>query len=154
MSITGCPFIHQGNRSICKISMLSLLVLLLVGVPLARVMATGTAYHVATSGNDSNSGLSLEQAWRNIETANTRLLAGDTVWIHAGQGGMAYNDSICPHNLGSVGLPILYQTWGTETVRLNPTTNAAIQIRGNYHVWVRPTPSIPALWGPLSRAGR
>ncbi len=43
-----------------------------------------TTYHVSTVGNDQNSGLSPEEAWRSISLAATRAKAGDTVLVHEG----------------------------------------------------------------------
>jgi hypothetical protein len=52
--------------------------------------AQATTYYVSTSGSNSNSGLSVTSAWRNIQYAANHVQAGDTVNVLAG----SYNETV------------------------------------------------------------
>jgi len=47
-------------------------------------MVYGATYYVATTGNDSNDGLSESSAWETIKYATKHISAGDTVYVKAG----------------------------------------------------------------------
>ncbi len=49
--------------------------------------AFATEYYVSTSGNDKNNGTSQGKAWRTISHAASKAVAGDIVWIKAGNYG-------------------------------------------------------------------
>jgi parallel beta-helix repeat protein len=67
---------------------------------------------VATNGDDSADGLSLETPWRTIQKSADTMVAGDTVQIRGG----TYIERILPRNGGSEGMPITYQAYLDEEV--------------------------------------
>jgi hypothetical protein len=78
--------------------------------------AIATDYYVATNGNDSNSGTSINSPWRTIQKAANTLVAGDTVYIRAG----TYNEQVIPQNSGSsTGGYISYTAYAGETVTID-----------------------------------
>ena len=60
---------------------------------------------VSTSGNDNNTGQSLDQAFATIQHAANEAFAGDTVWVDDG----IYNESITITNSGFEGLWITFR---------------------------------------------
>jgi hypothetical protein len=71
--------------------------------------ASAADYYVATSGDDSNSGLR-RSPWKTIARANRALEAGDTVYIMPGE----YRDQIAPTRSGTSERYIIYRGYGQE----------------------------------------
>jgi hypothetical protein len=71
-------------------SFITIIVGLLNSLLVLRLSAA--TYHVATTGNDANSGTAL-QPWRTIAYAATKVVAGAVVLIHPGiySGGLVVN---------------------------------------------------------------
>ncbi|MHC4555124.1 MAG: right-handed parallel beta-helix repeat-containing protein, partial [Planctomycetota bacterium] len=80
--------------------------------PSEETPSNGTTYYVATNGDDSADGLSLETPWQRIQKAADTMVAGDTVQIRGG----TYIERILPRNGGSEGMPITYQAYLDEEV--------------------------------------
>jgi hypothetical protein len=70
-------------------------------------------YISGSSGNDINPG-TLASPWKTIQKANSRLQAGDTVYIRGGTYQVA--EGVNPANTGLPGRPITYKNYGSETV--------------------------------------
>jgi hypothetical protein len=86
----------------------------------------GTTYYVdATNGSDSKAGTS-SAPWKTITMANSRLVAGDTVYIRQGT---YSSQTIAPANNGTSGSPITYARYASETVTLSNASNG-INIQG------------------------
>jgi len=102
------------NKNIGRRGFILLVCLILVAISLVPVY--GTAYYVSTTGNDSNPG-TLSQPWKTISKANSTLVAGDTVYIRAGNyiGTTENPIGIDPINNGEQGKPITYQAYPGET---------------------------------------
>jgi hypothetical protein len=66
---------------------------------------SGTTYYIATDGNDSNNGTSTSTPWRTLGKATSTLVAGDTVYIKAGNYG---NQVISEGTSGTTGEPISF----------------------------------------------
>jgi parallel beta-helix repeat protein len=77
---------------------------------------TGSAFYVATSGNDANPG-SEALPWRTITKAANTLTAGATVYIKTG----TYNERVLPKNSGSAGKNITYAAYPGQTVTVDGT---------------------------------
>jgi len=65
-----------------------------------------TIYHVAKTGNNTNAGTQTSP-WLTIQKAASTMVAGDTVYIHAG----TYNEVVIPVNSGSLGSEIIYSAY-------------------------------------------
>jgi hypothetical protein len=74
--------------------------------------AQATTYYVAKSGSDSNTGLSLKQAWLTIGHAALEAQAGSTVLVGAG----TYNESVNFGNSGTASAPIVFNGQGVAVV--------------------------------------
>jgi len=85
--------------SVFVILMSSLMALLVCGA------ASANTYYVATSGNDTNPGTSLEKPFATIQRAATAMTAGDTCLIGTG----TYRETVAPANGGLPGKPITFQ---------------------------------------------
>src|SRR5690606_22733284 len=77
-----------------------------------RIQADPAVYYVASDGNDQNSGLSQEQAWRTVAHAAGRANAGDTIMIAGG----TYTESIRIRATGASGKPIIFKSIPGEQV--------------------------------------
>ena len=81
-----------------------------------------TTYHVATSGSDSNDGLSADMPLRTLNAAADRVAPGDTVNIHAG----SYEENLIRSNLsGLPDLPITFKAHGDGPVVIDGTKSVA-----------------------------
>ncbi len=75
--------------------------------------ATGATYYVdAASGNDANTGTTLETAWKTIGKANSALRPGDTVCV---KGGVYKGQQIAPTRSGTAEARITYTACEGET---------------------------------------
>ena len=76
-------------------------------------------YYVSTSGNDANSGLSLDDSWKTIRHAANTLTAGDSVYILSG----TYTDTarVIVQNSGSFDNYIVFTNYQNDTVILDGT---------------------------------
>ncbi|MFA7157683.1 MAG: hypothetical protein WC299_00155 [Kiritimatiellia bacterium] len=90
-------------------------------------------YYVSTSGCDSSSGLSTDEAWRTISHAARRAGPGDMVII----GGGAYGETVRFRRTGDYGLPVRFTCAPGEKVWLDGRRLAlcqGINIFGKEHV--------------------
>lgn len=103
-----------------------------VALALAATGALHAAtYYVATSGNNSNSGLSPKKAWKTIEKINgTRFSPGDLILFHASD---SWDGQLAPLGSGAEGRPIVIDRYGKgdKPVIHGPGTNgsAAVLLR-------------------------
>ncbi|RXZ83727.1 carbohydrate-binding protein [Paenibacillaceae bacterium] len=72
----------------------------------------GNQYYVATTGDDRNSGTSLQSPFRTISRAAEVLEAGDTCYIREG----IYRETVLPANNGRSGAPIRFTAYQNERV--------------------------------------
>jgi Right handed beta helix region len=80
-------------------------------------LASGTAYYVSQTGNDSNAG-TMSAPWRTIQHAATTVKAGDTVNIRAG----VYNEAVTPTGSGSASAAsITFQSYPGELAVIDGT---------------------------------
>lgn len=71
-------------------------------------------YYVATSGDNSNTGLSPDNPWLTLSYATNKLEAGDTLYL---MNGTWYNESIVFKNYGTAEAPIIITAYdGTPTL--------------------------------------
>ena len=94
--------------------------LVLLAVPLLALVtsAQATTYYVSTSGCNSNSGLSVTSAWRNIQYAANHVQAGDTVNVLAG----SYNETVSIPVSGSATAGyITFQNYAGQAAALDGT---------------------------------
>lgn len=75
----------------------------------------GTTYYVAKTGNDSNSGTTLGNAWLTIQKAANTLQPGDTVFVKAG----TYYEQVVPTRSGTSSAWISYKTYSSDLVVIN-----------------------------------
>ena len=70
-----------------------------------------TTYYVKATGNDSNTGLSDEQAWQTLLRVGTRTFnAGDNILFKRGD---TFRGSLTLLGSGSSGIPIVVDAYGT-----------------------------------------
>lgn len=74
-----------------------------------------TNYYVKKTGSDSNSGLSVSEAWKTIQKAANTLVAGDTVFIMSG----TYYEIVTPENSGTPDHYITYTSYPGEVVKID-----------------------------------
>ena len=74
--------------------------------------AQAQSYYVAKTGNDSNSGLSMQTAWLTIGHAALTATAGSTVYVGAG----TYHESVNFGNSGTSSAPIVFNGQGVAIV--------------------------------------
>lgn len=117
MTIQWMDFIGRelpNGHSLGRITSSVLSIITVVGLTWVH-SASAATFHVATTGNDVNSG-TLAQPWGTIGKANMTLVAGDTVLIHAGR----YSDQLRPVNSGtSDANRIVYRAAGDGIVILD-----------------------------------
>jgi hypothetical protein len=144
--------IRTGERTRCRqlaAALCRLMLIVFALVPLMILKGIAATYHVSPSGLDTNPGTSAAAPWKTITKANTTLVAGDTVLIHAG----TYSgQAIDPNNSGSAaGGYITYKAANlagypaeTQPVITSPPTvtigsrtpKVGIVLDGNHHIWV------------------
>ncbi len=73
-------------------------------------------YYVATSGDDTNSGMAT-QPWASIQKAANTLIAGDTVFIKAG----TYTERVIIQNTGTSNDNIVFSNYQNDTVIIDGT---------------------------------
>jgi hypothetical protein len=75
------------------------------------VAISGVTYYVSSTGSDSNSGTSPDQAWRTVKQANrAKLNPGDGVLF---EGGATFSDdALMPERGGAQGKPVVYGSYG------------------------------------------
>jgi len=74
--------------------------------------AVAATYHVATNGNDSNTGTQ-SQPWRTIQHAAETMVAGDTVIVHEG----TYDEDVSLVRSGSKGKRITFRASGKAVTK-------------------------------------
>lgn len=92
-------------------------------------------YYVSTQGDDENSGVSQDQAWRTISKAANRVNVGDTVLVGAGE----YPEIIRVRATGTGEAPILFQALPKEKVTIsgaNKRLKNLFVIHGKNHIQV------------------
>ncbi len=73
-------------------------------------LSFATTYYVTTSGNNANDGLSEANAWQTIKYAVSKVNAGDSIWVKAGDYG---NEEIRLNVSGQSGRPIVIEGYKT-----------------------------------------
>ena len=79
-----------------------------------EMLASQEVYYVSPSGDDSNLGTAA-YPWRTIQKAADTLMAGDIVYIRAGD----YHERVTPQNSGSADNYITYAAYPGETAAIN-----------------------------------
>src|ERR1022692_1762515 len=100
---------------------LALVVAAIYGLLTQPVVAT--AYYVSGSGNDNNSGLAINAAWRTIPRVNSqKLLPGDQVFF---EGGMTFSGSILvpPPDSGRPTQPVFFSSYGQNRATIRPANH-------------------------------
>ena len=100
-----------------------------------RTLATdapGRTFHVSVLGDDGNSGLSADEAWRTLSHAAARLRAGDTVLVHEG----TYEEPVLVRASGDRHAPVTFRAAPGATVWLQGRHNiaTAFRIENKHHV--------------------
>ena len=99
------------------------------------VAPASRVYFVTTDGNDTSSGLTREQAWKSINYAASKVVAGDTVQIGAG----TYQETVWVRAGGDEKKPIVFRPIRGERVTLdgsNGRLNNAFVLRGKNYVTI------------------
>lgn len=103
---------------------------------------TGTTYYVSNSGNNSNSGTSEAQAWKELGFASQQLEAGDTLVILGGTYKMPSDDDdrfiLVPQNSGTASAPILIrgESGNRPTLAGSDGLAVAVNLRGKSHITI------------------
>ena len=99
-------------------------------------------YYISTDGDDNNSGLSPDQAWKTIEKVNTStFIPGDRILFKRGE---EWRETLVVSSSGSSSGYITYGTYGTADAK--PIINGANIVTGwtNYssNVWAADCPTV------------
>jgi hypothetical protein len=110
--------------------MRSLTSAVVLALPLLITAASATSYYVATTGSDSNSGLSTSSPWRHIQYAANHVKAGDTVNVEGG----SYNETINIPVSGSASAGyVTFQNYNGQNAIVDGT---GLTVPGNqYGLW-------------------
>ncbi|MBT3379079.1 MAG: hypothetical protein HN742_20490 [Lentisphaerae bacterium] len=101
-----------------------------------RTLAEAVApvvYYVSTDGNNGNTGLSRDQAWRTVTHAATVAKAGDTVLIAGGE----YTESVRVRGTGDKGRPVTFRAIPGEKVVFDGNGNmitVAFAVSAKQHI--------------------
>jgi hypothetical protein len=125
----------QKKKTIVVLSSLSFLAVLLVSVNFliynlnlnssSKANSLGNTYYVSPTGNDSNTGLSTDQAWQTIDKVNRiQLQAGESILF---EGGKTFSGKIILDSLdkGTPLTPVTISSYGTGRATITSTSNAA-----------------------------
>ncbi|RLI84742.1 hypothetical protein DRP07_00065 [Archaeoglobales archaeon] len=99
-----------------------------------------TDYYVSPTGDDSNTGTSVESAWRTLSYACSQLTAGDTLWVVNG----TYQDDYCSLSASGTstswitiraynGTPVINGTFNETAGTCSPS----YAVRFNYNDYIR-----------------
>lgn len=94
---------------------------------------TPVVYHVAPDGDDANSGLGRDQAWRTVGHAAARVRSGDTVKIAGG----TYAETVRVRATGREGRPVTFRAAPGERVEFDGRDrglNSAFILTWKHHV--------------------
>jgi hypothetical protein len=110
--------LEMDKKPLLPIIGIALAALLLVhcNVPQPPPASQGNVYYVAAEGSDSNPGTEA-QPWLTIRKATYNLVAGDTLYIRAGN----YRERVVPKNSGKEGNLITYAAYPGEAVTIDGT---------------------------------
>ncbi len=101
------------------------------GITVPYAAKSNTAYYVSPSGNDSNSGLSLTQAWKTLARANQVFFqAGDSLLLEGGQTFSGTINLTAPES-GTTSAPVTissYSSTSGSTATINSGSSDAITI--------------------------
>lgn len=92
-------------------------------------------YHVAMHGDDDHTGLSRQQAWRNVRHAADRANAGDTILIHEGE----YHEAVWVRATGTKANPITFKSAPGEKVIFDGNSRAiltAFELINKHHITI------------------
>jgi len=111
--------------------------------------AFSATYHVSSSGNDANNGLSFNKAFKTIQKATDLIVAGDSVWVYDGYY-KGFNHKL--KKSGTSQNPIVYEAKGSNVVinqgssigdGINIEENDWIQVIGFKVIKIPDNTSIP-----------
>jgi len=89
------------------------LVLGLAGLGVSKSLVYGANYYVdSLNGSDTNSGISWETAFKTINTATSKAVAGDTVYVNQG----TYKETVTFANSGTAEAPIVLKAIGEAKI--------------------------------------
>ena len=90
-----------------------------------------SVYYVAPDGDDANTGLDRQSAWRTIQRAADQVNVGDTVLIAGGE----YEEQVRVRSAGAAGAPITFRSAPGEKVVFNGgQLNDAFALYGKRHL--------------------
>jgi PKD repeat protein len=99
-----------------------------------NVIPESAGYYIDTansSASDSNPGTEA-LPWKTISKANQTLVAGDTVYVKAGN----YANAIAPVNSGTASGRITYRAYGSDVVTIRDTTTA-VTLSGKSYITIQ-----------------
>src|SRR5689334_5482356 len=124
---SDCPQEKTMNKVIYRIAGVIMAVVMILGNTV-HAKATGNAYYVSTTGNDSNS-RTATAPFRTFAKANSLLKAGGTLYIYAG----IYNQQLRITNSGTSSAGITVQPLGGRAiVDVLNTTAPVLDVRASY----------------------
>jgi hypothetical protein len=113
----------------------------MVALAVHPTRASSGTYYVATDGSDGNDGTSAAMAWATIAYAATRAVAGDTIYVKAGDYG---NENAIVGNSGTSNAPIRF-----EGYRLAPGDIASPGYLDLHRAGGPPAPTLDSAQMPL-----
>lgn len=109
------------------------LLILFISIPIGTIYSAN--YHVRPGGNDNNSGLSFQMAFKTLQTATNRVKAGDTVFVYDG---LYKGFDHFYKNSGTAAAPIVYLAAGDEVI-INQSCGRGfdgLNIEGSHYIIV------------------
>lgn len=109
------------------------LLILFISIPFGTIYPAN--YHVKPGGNDNNSGLSFQMAFKTLQTATNRVKAGDTVFVYDG---LYKGFDHFYKNSGTAAAPIVYLAAGDEVI-INQSCGRGfdgLNIEGSHYIIV------------------
>jgi len=98
----------------------------------SAVVCHATTYYVATTGSDTNSGLTTNQPFRTVQKAASLLQAGDTAYLRGG----TYREAVVVTNSGNAVNPIILSAYNLETVTISGSALVTNWSLDTNFIWV------------------
>jgi parallel beta-helix repeat protein len=122
--LTDYSILNKNHQTMYRSAQLTIILLLFSGVIYAG------NYFVSPNGNNNNSGLSLDEAFKTIQYAADFATPGDTVWVNDG----VYNEAVTITNSGFENLWITFKAINQHKAVVSNSWGDCFKVDANYIV--------------------